>query len=347
MRGRESLLGQLIRRRLVVADVHEVRVDAELVERTAQKHLVRRDAGQIERAGGHQEHAIGCARQVVLAIATVFEETRSRSCRTVRKATIASRISCTLPQYGKSSVDGISSTPRTRLVATRLRQRVDEAAHGVPVTAEHLTDDIVGCDLRQIAAGTKNQRGRGRHRRSSRRGKEHQHDGGHRDDHCQADERQDQTNTSACSHDDLLEDWSLIVRATGYGLRATGYRLWALGFGASGRWDAWELGVDESWEIISRPCRNQPRALLLVLLVAAYGCAADSESENMGQSNITELIKNDDLAGSGNEAVTDDRSPCTTRAGYMTSPGPITRERSSTARAIGTSRSRSVWAADR
>jgi FKBP-type peptidyl-prolyl cis-trans isomerase FkpA len=43
----------------------------------------------------------------------------------------------------------------------------------------------------------------------------------------------------------------------------------------------------------------------LVLLVAAFGCAADSgsESENMGQSNITELIMNDDVAGSGNEAV--------------------------------------------
>jgi FKBP-type peptidyl-prolyl cis-trans isomerase FkpA len=41
--------------------------------------------------------------------------------------------------------------------------------------------------------------------------------------------------------------------------------------------------------------------LLVALLVAAYGCG--SESENMGQSNITELAVKDDLAGSGNEAV--------------------------------------------
>jgi FKBP-type peptidyl-prolyl cis-trans isomerase FkpA len=43
------------------------------------------------------------------------------------------------------------------------------------------------------------------------------------------------------------------------------------------------------------------RALLLVLLVAICGCG--SESENMGQSNITELIKTDDVVGSGNEAM--------------------------------------------
>jgi len=39
----------------------------------------------------------------------------------------------------------------------------------------------------------------------------------------------------------------------------------------------------------------------LALLVSAYGCG--SESENMGQSNITELVMNDDVAGSGNQAV--------------------------------------------
>ncbi len=42
----------------------------------------------------------------------------------------------------------------------------------------------------------------------------------------------------------------------------------------------------------------------MALLVAAYGCASEnSESETMGQSNITELIIADDLAGGGNEAV--------------------------------------------
>jgi FKBP-type peptidyl-prolyl cis-trans isomerase FkpA len=40
----------------------------------------------------------------------------------------------------------------------------------------------------------------------------------------------------------------------------------------------------------------------LALLVAAYGCG--SESEQVGQSNITELIVVDDSVGSGNEAAT-------------------------------------------
>jgi len=54
------------------------------------------------------------------------------------------------------------------------------------------------------------------------------------------------------------------------------------------------------------------RALLFALLVAAYGCgpnaenaekAEKTESPSMGQSNITELVKQDDVAGTGNEAV--------------------------------------------
>jgi FKBP-type peptidyl-prolyl cis-trans isomerase FkpA len=39
----------------------------------------------------------------------------------------------------------------------------------------------------------------------------------------------------------------------------------------------------------------------LALLVSAYGCG--TESKNMGQSNITDLIMNDEVVGSGNEAV--------------------------------------------
>jgi len=41
-------------------------------------------------------------------------------------------------------------------------------------------------------------------------------------------------------------------------------------------------------------------ALLVALLISAYGCG--SESANMGQSNISELVKNDDVPGTGNEA---------------------------------------------
>jgi FKBP-type peptidyl-prolyl cis-trans isomerase FkpA len=38
----------------------------------------------------------------------------------------------------------------------------------------------------------------------------------------------------------------------------------------------------------------------VALLISAYGCG--SESANMGQSNISELVKNDDVPGTGNEA---------------------------------------------
>ncbi|HWV94610.1 MAG TPA: FKBP-type peptidyl-prolyl cis-trans isomerase [Vicinamibacterales bacterium] len=44
----------------------------------------------------------------------------------------------------------------------------------------------------------------------------------------------------------------------------------------------------------------------MALLVMAYGCGPKSEnteSSSMGQPNITELVKQDDAAGSGNEAV--------------------------------------------
>ena len=44
----------------------------------------------------------------------------------------------------------------------------------------------------------------------------------------------------------------------------------------------------------------------MALLVTAYGCGSNTEnteSSSMGQSNITELVKQDDVVGSGNEAV--------------------------------------------
>jgi FKBP-type peptidyl-prolyl cis-trans isomerase FkpA len=42
----------------------------------------------------------------------------------------------------------------------------------------------------------------------------------------------------------------------------------------------------------------------MALVIAAYGCASENpETQTMGQSKITELIKADDLAGGGNEAV--------------------------------------------
>jgi FKBP-type peptidyl-prolyl cis-trans isomerase len=48
------------------------------------------------------------------------------------------------------------------------------------------------------------------------------------------------------------------------------------------------------------------KALLFVLLVAPCGCASEpakTETENVDQSNVTELVMVDDAVGGGNEAV--------------------------------------------
>ena len=72
--GGEALLRELVHRRLVGADVDEVGIRAQLVERAAKKDFVRRDAGQVERARRQQEHAIRRAGEVILAVAAVFEK---------------------------------------------------------------------------------------------------------------------------------------------------------------------------------------------------------------------------------------------------------------------------------
>jgi FKBP-type peptidyl-prolyl cis-trans isomerase len=41
----------------------------------------------------------------------------------------------------------------------------------------------------------------------------------------------------------------------------------------------------------------------MALLVAAYGCASQESGPEVGQSKITDLIMNDDVSGSGNEAM--------------------------------------------
>ena len=73
VRWRVSLFGVLVRRGLEVPDVVNIRRHTDLVERAAKEHLVGGDAGEIERAGGHQEDLVGRAREVVLAVSAVFE----------------------------------------------------------------------------------------------------------------------------------------------------------------------------------------------------------------------------------------------------------------------------------
>ena len=69
----KALLGKSIGVGLVVANVMQVRVDASLVEGPAQEDLVGSHAGQLERTRRHEEHLVGRARQVVVAVAAVLQ----------------------------------------------------------------------------------------------------------------------------------------------------------------------------------------------------------------------------------------------------------------------------------
>ena len=74
MRGREAFLGELVDRRLVVADLQEVGVRARACPTCREGRFVRRHAGEVERAGRQQEDAIRGAGKVVLAVAAVLEK---------------------------------------------------------------------------------------------------------------------------------------------------------------------------------------------------------------------------------------------------------------------------------
>ena len=78
-----------------------------------------------------------------------------------------------------------------------LLQVVHEAAHGVDVPAEHLTDDIVGDNLLELAAGPQHQRGGGWHRRRARDREVHEGDARDRHEHGETDERENETNAAA------------------------------------------------------------------------------------------------------------------------------------------------------
>ena len=74
MRGRKAFLRELVDGGLVRADLEEIRIRPHLVQRSAQKHFVRRDAGEVERARRQQEHTVRCAGKVILAVAAILEK---------------------------------------------------------------------------------------------------------------------------------------------------------------------------------------------------------------------------------------------------------------------------------
>ena len=196
MLRRESLLGELIRRRLVLADVEEVGIGPDLVERAAQEDLVRGHAGQIQRAARQQEDSIGRAGQVVLAVAAVLEkgddplpglpEVEDGVTQLLHLAPVRQL------QRRRHQQDRLDAR-----VAFGLVQVVHEAAHGIDIPAEHLTEDIVGDDLLELAAGSQHQRGRRWHRRRARDREIHERDARDRHEHGETDERESETDAAA------------------------------------------------------------------------------------------------------------------------------------------------------
>jgi hypothetical protein len=73
MRGRVGLLEIRVDGGLVIADVEKIRIGADPVERPPQEDFVGRHTGEIERGRRQQVDAIGHRREVILAIARVFE----------------------------------------------------------------------------------------------------------------------------------------------------------------------------------------------------------------------------------------------------------------------------------
>ena len=85
MRRREGPLGEDVGCGLVLADVQEIRVGADLVQGSAQEQLVPGDAGQIERTGRHEEDLIARRREVVLLVAAVLEVGDDRLARLLER----------------------------------------------------------------------------------------------------------------------------------------------------------------------------------------------------------------------------------------------------------------------
>ena len=108
VRGGVALLRERVDRGLVLADAVQVRIDADLVERAAQKQLVGGDADQIERRRRHQEHFVGGGGEVVLAVAAVLEIGVDRLAG--------------LPEVEHRVADFLHLGPERRLEAGRLEQ---------------------------------------------------------------------------------------------------------------------------------------------------------------------------------------------------------------------------------
>ena len=168
VRGRVALFGERVRRGLVVADVVEIRIRADLVERAAQEQLVGRHAGQIERARRHQEDLVGRRRQVVFAVAAVLEV---RVDRLARLLEVEHRVANLLHLAPERRVEAgrLEQHRANARIDLRLAQVVHDRPDRRRPHAAQVADDVGGRHLREIAADPQHERRVGGHRRARAR----------------------------------------------------------------------------------------------------------------------------------------------------------------------------------
>ncbi len=202
VRGGVALLRERVDRRLVVADAVEIGNRADLVERAAQKQLVGRDAGQIERRRGHQEHFVGRRREVVLAIAAVLEIRINRLARFLEVDHRVANLLHLAPER-RLEAGRLQQHAANARIGLRFPEVVHDPADGRRPRAAQVADDVGRRQFREIAADAEHQR---RVRRNGRLAAEQQvqeDEAGDRDEQRDS-ENGEQNGDSAASHASCL-----------------------------------------------------------------------------------------------------------------------------------------------
>ena len=152
-----ALLGERVDGGLVLADVVQIGIRADLVERAAQEQLVGGDAGQVERTRRHQEHLVGRRRQVVLAVAAVLE---IRVDRLAGLLEVDHRVAdfLDLGPERRGETGRLEQHGAHARVHFRLPQVVDDRAYRRRFHAADVADDVIRRDLREIAADAQHER---------------------------------------------------------------------------------------------------------------------------------------------------------------------------------------------
>ena len=196
-----AVLGERVRRRLVVADVERVRERADLVERAAQEELVVRHAGEIERRGRHQEDLVARARQIVGLIAAVLEEGDDRLLRRLELDDRVAHFLHLAPEGGGAGRP--DDDARDASIDARLAQRVDERTHRWR-RLDELAEHPARLGLLEVAADVEQQRRVGRDCRRAAHRNAHEQQPGRRNRDGHEDEDENDDDAASDSHKGLL-----------------------------------------------------------------------------------------------------------------------------------------------